>query len=122
MPETDIFASLYGKLGMFGILVIVVWKVYHDMKSNNVEIRSELSELRSRYETYRDADHERVIKTLQDNATSRNHLTEAINRMSRATENLPCNQSQPSDVRWTTPVPQDTPTPLKGNSHDSRSN
>lgn len=113
-PEVDIFASVYGKLGMFGILIIVVWKVYHDMKSNRLEIHEELDALRRRYETYRDTDHERVMAALQDNASSRTKLTEAINRMSRATENLPCNQSQPSAARWTTPVPHDTPTPLKG--------
>ncbi len=114
MPELDIFATIYGKAGLFGLLCLVVWKVYHDMKGDKHALLFKIETVEKRHETYCAIDHERVITTLQDNARSREKLTEAIIKMSQATERLPCNQSQPVDKRWVTPA-HGTSTPPKGN-------
>jgi hypothetical protein len=115
MEGFDLFNTWYGKTGLFGILCFVVWKVYHDMKSDKRAIVAKVEKVEEKHDAYVRGDHERVIQTLQENARSREKLTEAITRMSIATEKLPCNQSQPVGQRWITPT-HGTPTPPKGTS------
>lgn len=114
MTEVEIFNTLYGKLGLFGILCLVIWKVYRDMKSDRVALIIKIEAVEKKYEEYIKDDHERVMKTLQGTNSSREKLADTLNRLCLATEQLPCNQSQPVGHRWVTPT-HDAPTPSEGN-------
>ena len=114
MTEIDIINTLYGKLGLFGILCLVIWKVYHDMKNDKANMLELIRTVEKRHETYVQDDHERVMSTLEGTNTSREKLAQTLDRLSRAMEGLPCNLAQPVEKRWVTPTPGDS-TPPEGN-------
>lgn len=118
-PGLDFFATLYGKLSLGGIIAVIIWKVYHDMKQDKTDLVAKVNQVEKKHDMFVTATHERTLKALEDNASSRTKLVSAIDRldktcigMSGALETLPCNQVSPR--KWVTPA-HGTQTPPKGN-------
>ncbi len=117
--EFDLFATWYGKCSLGMLLAFVIWKVYHDMKNDKTGLVAEIKEIRNEHTQFVSNTHDRTLRALENNATSRVELTGAIKElkttcqgMSQALEVIPCNQTSPK--KWVTPA-HGTPTPPQGN-------
>ncbi len=113
MDPTSLFQTWGAQLGAVGVLMFVVWKIYHDMKSDKKALVSKVGQLETKHDTFVERTAERTLKALEDNVSTRHHLTTAINNLndtcmdlSGHVERLPCNLDQSTQRQWRTPKPE----------------